>query len=400
MTSVTYAPPGGPGSYVEYGNEQDTGNQISDSGSFSSSTTVSESTSIGWGITKPYAGGTFATNWDTGSSSGTSNTETIGQSATFITDIKSSQSYNTGPFPITWGGYWHSGFNPHDYDVVWFWLNAVEPYNAPGAGSVTWFGYGCDACDPVNGVDEDYLFVGSLDHDFDSSRPLTQGQIDSIDRGWATASGAETNIADGVVPSNCDGQAFPSGANQEISQTTDFANMAASDPLVSEGYALNLQSNGITTGDGRYTRFSGYVSNGQITPPTLTDLVFNQVAPGQTPSSEEITDDLALTSSSDVGQSQTYSFSQTFGTDNSFSSSNWLLNFKESLQTSSTITNSYTTKEDLTESNSIFADFLILPPSCTVINGACDPVYNGPTKFDIYQDNKFGTFMFWPLNGL
>ncbi|MFZ0961521.1 MAG: hypothetical protein WAO35_11510 [Terriglobia bacterium] len=392
VTSVTYAPPG-PSSYVEYGSDTVTGNQLSTSTSFTTSTTVTQSASLKAGITHPLAGGSFATGWSTQDTYTQTDTETVGSSATFTTDLQISQAYRTPGAPTTWGGFWHSSFNPHDYDLVWFWLNADELYNTPSTGNVTWLGYAWDACDTANGIDVFNLGAGYLDNDW-SYNLLGTGVDNALARGWTTT------VQPNVAP-QCNTQTFPSGGSGPAithGPNSDFTNMATADPLLSQSYALNLKSNGQTTGDGRYTRYAGFIENNQIIPPAETDLVYNQALPNGQPA--VATGKLALTNSSDFAQTATYTSSQTFGVDSTFTNTLWLISFDQSLATSNTITSTFTTKQDITTSTSVYGDYYIVSPTCTVVAGVCNPIYNGPVQWDIYQDNNFATFMFWPLNGL
>jgi hypothetical protein len=128
-----------------------------------------------------------------------------------------------------------------------------------------------------------------------------------------------------------------------------------------------------------------------------TDFPFVQCGfVGCTPNSETYSS--TYTSSSDLGSSTSYGYSQTFGVDNSFTASTFLYNIMESLNTSYTINSQFSTKNDITNSTSNYGQFTIVGPPCTAWSGSgCAQVYAGPGEFDVYQDNKFATFMFWPV---
>lgn len=50
----------------------------------------------------------------------------------------------------------------------------------------------------------------------------------------------------------------------------------------------------------------------------------------------------------------------------------------------------------ITDTNMQTDQLQITGPGCT--GSPCNPAYSGPGEFDVYQDNIYGTFMFWPVN--
>ena len=55
----------------------------------------------------------------------------------------------------------------------------------------------------------------------------------------------------------------------------------------------------------------------------------------------------------------------------------------------------------LTTTNGDTVDVSVTGPRCNVVNGVCDPLYPsqsypGPTEFDVYEDNQFGTLLLYP----
>lgn len=393
VATEVYAPPG-PQSFVTYGSAQETGNTTSSNSSFTGSTSVSHSASFAFKI-KPWhdgksgLGGKTETTW-TQQSSGT-----LANTNSWTTDLKTSSSYTVYGFPITWNGYWSSGFNPHDYDQAFLWLDPVQPFEATSS-SVVDYGYGFDMCDPVLGLD---IFYVTNDHLENGGAKLNSSEANVLNRGWATPSGAASNVQAGLVPSDCDGQAFASGGS--ALGPNDYASILQADPLLNESYVLNLQGpNYVTTGDGRYTRASAFINvdTGQVvaTQPN-TDFPFTQCTfIGCTPNRESYA--ATYTASSSLGTSADYNNSQTFGVDETFSASLWFVNFSSSLSIANKISTDYQTKTDITNSTSNYGNFTIIGAPCNPDPTATSCLnYAGPGEYDVYQDNKFGTFMFWPV---
>ncbi len=405
IAAEVYAPPGNQSS-VTYGTALQTGNTTSFSSSFKSSTTVTTSGSIGFSLS-PFTAGILSLGGKTTGTWTQQSSQSMGSSGSFTTDLKTASSYTTYGGPITWSGWWTSGFNPHDDDYAWLWLNPVLPFQAPTMSTVTWFGYGFDMCDPVLGTDIYNVENGALENSGGGALPtfaaLTTSAQKVLSRCWANPTGATCSaayyISLGEIPTGCHGENFASGDTPALA-ASDYPKILAADPLLSQSYTLSLQSPGyITTGDGRYTRASAFInpSNGQIVATQMyTDFPFAQCGfVGCTPNSE--TYSATYTSSSQLGTSTDYEYTQTYGVDTSFTNSNFLYNLDQSLSTSNSITSDFGTKNDITNSTSNYGQFTIVGPPCTAGGSPCAQVYAGPGEFDVYQDNKFGTFMFWPV---
>ena len=163
---------------------------------------------------------------------------------------------------------------------------------------------------------------------------------------------------------------------------TDFANIVQADPF---WQCTPVPANCPTTID--LTRF------------TLSDnqpVYYGQASPGGQPLSYSYQYQYSNISTQGKGTSTTRS--QEFAIDSSLSGGIFgkiTLDFKDS----NTLTWTTSSNTSITQTGTTVAQASITPPTCTVVNGACSPVYTGPAEFGIYQDNQYGTFMFFPITG-
>jgi hypothetical protein len=51
-----------------------------------------------------------------------------------------------------------------------------------------------------------------------------------------------------------------------------------------------------------------------------------------------------------------------------------------------------------TEQTGVTATGSVTGPPCVVSGSGCNPVYTGPTEFEVFQDNVYNTFMYYPVN--
>lgn len=373
ITAIVYAPPG-PSSYVKYGGSASVGNSTAISSSLSGS--VSSTTTLSWG------GSIFA--WLKGSpsykdtvTSTASSTYGNSSSVTTTTNLsETSYSQYSGIGQVPWSGWWSSGFNPHEYDQAVLWLNPALVIEAPSSSSVTWNGYGYDYCDQGPFMDIFPVQLGTLNGDL----AMSQGESTVLGRGWASGSSQE----------GCAAQVMSSGS--PALDSTDYANIVAADPVYSQSYALNLDG-GNTSADGRYTAAGGIIQNNQVVP--TTDFQFEQLEGGAGPDSADY--DIAYTSSMNIKKTTSLATSESYGVTQALSGSLFFINFSSSLADSSKLTLTYETQNVFTTSTSVFAEAHIVGPPCDWTGSVCDPSYNGPEEFDMFQDNLFGTFMFWPV---
>lgn len=374
ITAIVYAPPGAD-SYVKYGGSASVGNSTAISSSLSES--VSSTTTLSWG------GAIFA--WLEGSPSykdtvTSAASSTNGNSSSVTTTMNLSEtSYSqfAGIGQVPWSGWWSSGFNPHGFDQAVLWLNPVLVVEAPSGTPVTWNGYGYDYCDQGPYMDIFPVQLGTLDGDL----PMSPTESSYLGRGWASGSSEE----------GCAAQVMSSGS--AALDSTDYANIVAADPVYNQSYELNLDG-GNTSADGRYTAAGGIIQNGQVT--TTTDFPFEQEEGGAGPDVSDY--DVAYTKSMDIKKTTSLATSESYGVTQALSGSLFFINFSSSLADSSKLTLTYETQNVFTTSTSKFAEVHIVGPPCSWTGSACNPSYAGPGEFDMFQDNLFGTFMFWPVD--
>lgn len=362
VVGVTYAPPG-PSSFVQYTTSSTVGTTNATTNSFANQIMQTIS------VTEPLLG--FAGGKITDTSSTTSKQTSMNSQSVTITT-------QTSEFDKTFGT--GNAFSPvdHDYDIIWVWLNPVALFTVYPSlpSSLTWTGYGYDTNDQP-ALDIFPLFVGNLNCEINSSSPscATFGPFNSstlqvLARSWAS------------------GEVFPAGQGPALT-TADYQSILDADPWgANPNYVVDLASGSpATTTDGRFT-ISGGVDG------VPSDFPYVQAGVGSGPPTEGYTNGYTQTTS--LGQSDTYSYQVMFGTDVSFTGSGWLSGFSADIKNSNTMTWTSEYQRTITDTNTQTDQLQITGPSCT--GSPCNPSYSGPGEFDVYQDNLYGTFMFWPVD--
>jgi hypothetical protein len=346
VVGVTYAPPG-PSSNVTYSQSTLAGTTITTTSSFQKDTklTISVSKDISAWTAIAGAGSkitsTESTDWI--QSSNSSSTTTLSKQTTVAYET----SGTGNPFsPVN-----------HDYDIIWLWVNPLLVYSVNvGTGALQWNGYGYDPHD-LPGPDVVGIAVGWLDGHFGSSPSIKK----ILARGWVT-----TN--EHLVWATGQGPGLTS---------TDIANVLKADPFVA-GYTLPspLPTN---SADGRFTQIS-YPPN---------PITYEQLGP--TTSYNLVNTDTASQSN---GKSTGYT--QSFGTDLNLTGGTWFAKFSLDIQTSDTVSWTSTWQSTLTTTETLSKALSITGPPCSTT--PCNPIYSGPPEFIVFQDNQYGTFMFYPKN--
>jgi hypothetical protein len=374
ISAIVYAPPG-PNSSVTYNTSSSESTYMGNTTDTASSFTQTFSVGNSWG------GKIFA--WLNGKVDITNTTTTEGQftyanGTALTTTMAVTQKQTYYGTPVPWTGWWTTVnpatgtyYNMHDYDWALLWLNPVLPFNAPSGSNVTWYGYGYDYCDQGAVMDIYPVEMSSLAEG--STMPGSVMKV--LNRPWTSS----------PTLSGCDAENFNSGTGALT--TTDYNNIIAADPVYSESYQLNLSGN--TSGDGRFT-INGGVNGGPAVP-----LSFVQAQNGAPP---QFGYTVTYTSSSQITHNTSLANTQTYGTTTALSGGVFIANFQSSLATTDSLTTTYSTQNVFTDTASKSASATIVGPPCNWTGSACDPTYAGPGEFDVYQDNLFGTFMFWPVS--
>jgi probable HAF family extracellular repeat protein len=352
IVGVTYAPPGSQ-SFVQYTNSSAVGNTTAINSSFTDETSVSISVGGSGGIEGYFQGSatnSYASTY--GQTLSSSNTVTITQT-TMVSDK------TLGPTNS------FAGLD-HDLDVIWLWLNPVLPFSFPtnNPQAITWNGYGYDAADPAGPLDIYPVSVGVLNGDF----PVPSNVAAVLARTWAS----------GLIwaPGTGPGLTGPGPG-------TDFANIVQADPF---WQCAPVPANCPTTVD--LTRF------------TLSDnqpAIYKQADPGGQPQTYGYQYQYSNTSTQ--GKQTSTTQSQAFGLDDMFSFGNTFAKITQDFKSTQTLTWTTSVNTSITQTGTTVAQASITGPTCTVSNSTCSPLYTGPSELGIYQDNQFGTFMFFPIGG-
>jgi hypothetical protein len=201
------------------------------------------------------------------------------------------------------------------------------------------------------------------------------GRDDGFWRGWAL------NNVDGSIPAltpTLGNSSAPYDFCGTTYEGTDLYNICQVDPFSNASYKVTFPpSGGDTTTDGRFTACSN-ASSGCATIEYEPDV-------NKTYSQGYSTTITASETDKDT-YSQSFSIESQFSIDDKWGT-NFSATFSESLTTKNTYTWSDQFSYSTNSSNGQTASFSIVGPA---------EGYTGPPSFVVYQDNLYGTFMFYP----
>lgn len=343
ILSVQYAPPGAK-SLVDYGTSTNVGTSNSVSSSFSNK--LMQSVSVGFktdslfGLTP--SGSVTATESTTDTEEqDTSSSVVFNKLSTFDTQV-------LGPASNTVG-------LDHDFDTVTIWLNPVAEFTISTAGSpgtVQLNNYYYDTRDGggTAPMDTVTLQVRQLKN---PSLITNQFQLNQLMRSWSP------NLADGSSPGLT---------------AADLLQIAAADPFSVSTYSptFTVFADGTCSTDMRFCKS------------TNPDIEY--ASPEQGGQNGPTKYGQAYTATATEGKGAKNTFSSGFSLDVS-ANGGFLVDFTVDLKTSDTLTwvNQWSSLTSQTTSQS--ATTTITPPTFS-------DNYTGPTEFEIFQDNIYGTFMF------
>jgi hypothetical protein len=345
---------------VQYTGTTSVGNTSTVASSFANDVgfSISVKASIsGWGAGGAVTG-SASTDYTQGSSSSTTNTLSKLTSLAYKT-------MGTG-----------NAFSPvdSDYDTIWLWLNPVvlltyTPATSNSVAGIQWNGYGYDATDP-SGEDQPDIYpvqVGWLNGHFGNSSSVNT----ILARGWVTP-----------------GMIWPAGQGPGLT-STDIANIIAADPLTSSSYTL-LESFPSTTSDGRFTMMEGSNSPNPI--------AYDQAGPGNG-GGLTTAYNTTQTDTQSVAEGTTSTFKQVFGMQEVFAATIFGTGVTATLKQTDTLTWTNSWLNTLNTTTTLQDSLSVTGPNCPAAPpGPCNPVYAGPGQFLLYQDNQYGTFLFYPSN--
>ena len=256
------------------------------------------------------------------------------------TNISIMQNQSLG---TTWPGPLSSSVGvDHDYDTVAIWINPEVSLNVFVNGIVQVNGFAFDPRDPADNVDVVYLTLGQLK----GTQTIKSNTLASLARSWDTSLGAITSA--------------------------DFPNIASVDPFY-KNPAFNPQ----TDTSGRYVFPDGIDQN----------ISYEPEPPGAGSSATNYTS--SYNSSQNVSTGGTTKYSTGFTIDGTLSLKLFASAFGE-VKVSSTFTWTDTWSKSVTSGTTQSANFTIYRPLAT-------DNYTGPINMQIWKDNVYGTFMFYPV---
>jgi hypothetical protein len=373
ILGVTYAPPGNQ-SYVQYADSTTQGTSTSLNGSFSTKVgyTVSVSSTIG-------AGGKVAGN--IGGTWGVSDTQTDTFSENYTQEQDTSSSVALSSTE-TWTNKIPGPLSPyvgvdHDYDLIWLWLNPLLNFTIhSGTPNVTWTGYDFDR-DDIAEMDIYPVYLGFLLGHLSVPGPNSQ-ELTPFERTWAASNGQDWPAGITASLLNATDTAFNS---------TDAAAIAAADPFSNPNYTVtvpNTPTGNETSSDGRFT----------LTGNQVVDYV--QPPPGGQPFTQTLTE--STTNTQTQGEGAKYTLEIGYSWENMFKASFVFDSISESVTNSDTLTWTDQWSKTNTEQTGVTATGSVTGPPCVVSVTSCNPVYTGPTEYEVFQDNIYNTFMFYPVN--
>jgi hypothetical protein len=233
----------------------------------------------------------------------------------------------------------------HDYDIFYVWLNPELAYTVFPGSEVDFAGFAYDQRDTITGMDVVPLTVGQLK----GSQTIPSDLQARINRTWDTTLG-------GLI-------------------SADYAAIVAVDP-----FANNPSFNPNTDTSGRF-EFPEINNSSQ-------DLIINYIpaAPGEQPSTSTYSSLYNSTSTTGQGGKDTFTLGISFD-----GSVNFVEAIKTELSVSDTMTWTNQWSRGVTSGTSQTANFSIVGPAST-------DNYTGPTAMQVWKDNIYGTFMFYPEN--
>jgi hypothetical protein len=377
VVDIMYAPPGSK-STATYGSNTVVGSSTMFSSSFS--TGISESIKVSGGFSLY---GFTDKQTTTDSSSYTQEEDTSGSVA--VSQTTSNTSGITGYSDPTYG------LN-HDYDYIFVWVNPLvlfTLYETTGGTqtSVVWGGYGYDLNDLGDYPDMDIpgIELGCLNGNFYAQYE------NGTNQNWLTCEDVfNNNFNRSWALTNTDGSGpalTPTLANSAppynfcAQKGTDLYAICQADPFSNASYGTGEfppPAGSNTTADGRFTACSNSECNVAILyEPNLT---------------KGYTQGYSTTQTQSEGYKNTYSTS--FSIESEFGLSggkceNYCASF--SIDTNDTTTYTWIDQfsQSTNNSSSQTSSFSIVGPA---------EGYTGPTQFVVYQDNLYGTFLFYPGN--
>jgi hypothetical protein len=374
VLGVTYAPPGNQ-SFVQYADST----MIGTSTAFTSTT----SNKIGYSVSVSDTISASGTVPDIGGKWGVSDT-TTGTYAQNFTDEGDTSSSVAITSTDTWTTKVPGPASPyvgvdHDYDVIWLWLNPLLNFTATKIGTaaptITWTGYSFDY-DDIPEMDIYGVYLGWLNGHLSTPGPNTSDLV-PLERTWAGASSNGQVWTAGTSPS------LLNSTNTAV-DATDAAAIEAADPFSKAGYTVTIPAGSETSSDGRFTLTGNQVVD------------YEQPPAGGQPFTQQLTESTTKTQTQGEGAKYTYDIE--YSLQDKFSGSFLWDSWSTTITSSDTLTWTDQWSKTNTEQTGETATGSVTGPPCVVSGSGCNPVYTGPTEFEVFEDNVYNTFMYYPVN--
>jgi hypothetical protein len=235
----------------------------------------------------------------------------------------------------------------HDYDIIYVWLNPDVSLTVFPPSTVDFNGYAWDPADTITGPDIVFLTVGQLK----GTQTIESSLLARLARTWDSSLGGLT--------------------------AADYAAIANADPFVANP---SFNPNTDTSG-----RFEFPQVNGQP-----QDLIVNYIpaATGGQPITNTYTSNYTSTSVSGQGSKETFTVAAAV---TGSVSASFFASVYSKLAATTTFTYTNQWSHTVTAGASQSANFTIVGPLST--DG-----YTGPTAMQVWKDNIYGSFMFYPEN--
>jgi hypothetical protein len=253
----------------------------------------------------------------------------------------------------------------HDYDIIWLWLNPLANFAVLPSSqtSLFWKGYSYDTTD-VPEMDIYGVYLGWMN----GHLSMTSADQQPLQRNWAA------------------GQVWPAGQGPALT-ATDYAAIAAADPFSNPSFTVTVPATpagNLTSSDGRFT-----LTGNQI-------IDYEQAAPGGQPFTQQLTESTTTTQAQ--GQGAKYTFQQGFSIEEIFKGSIFWQSVQFDLKQADTLTWAHGWSTTRTNASGTTATGSVTGPPCVVFGSGCNPTYSGATRFEVFQDNIYGTYLFYPVN--
>lgn len=396
VLNIQYAPPGS-GSTLAYSDATTIGTSTGTQNSFTHSQSLSESSGINFGFLSFKH--TWTQNW----------TDTQSSSATYSLSTTATDS-ETVPGPSS------SGLGvDHESDIIWIWLNPILNYTVTSPSTFVWNGFGVDANDP-NSIDGAMDVIPLSVSQLDGTSPISEAEWEVLDRDWdpITSGGAgpitpidlQTILARDAFAVNLSGVG-PSSAPTTVPTGNLYPifdpHVQSYDPVSGQcgnrydfSPGFNLTFPYTTLGDTNQAMGQTYslsTTSALSTSQTVTDTYKASLSAGITVSYDLGTDfgapgggtNLAdwMCATAEAVQGSNPPASNVPGCPVAKNALQASLKFSGTLQW----TNQWTNKQNNSEQES---------QTLTIKNPLVTDDYTGPTQIQVWKDNLYGTYMFYP----